>query len=251
MDFRNNTKNNGQTDREPNGTRTPGQAAVAYQFQTDQVRTIQIGDTVWFAAPDVCKILGLKNVSRALSRLTVEEKSFADLVSSGQIRQTAMVDESGLIALALSSRKPEAIKFRRWITKDVLPSIWRTGSYTLPNSDAAIEHNDIADIINRRTGIYLVVVDGAQRTIQETETTEIMNIVNNALSTMMASALIEAQGALTFSIPEGLLLGTDNGFAADSLRQAVGRGADVASRYLKVSRFRADESDAVSGGLHL
>lgn len=251
MDFKNSTKNNGQTDKGSNGTETPGQTVVAYQFQTDQVRTIHIGDIVWFAASDVCKILGLKNVSRALSRLTVEEKSFAGLVSSGQTRQTAMVDESGLIALVLSSRKPEAIKFRRWITNEVLPSIWRTGSYTPPNSDTATEHNDIADIINRRTGIYIVIVDGAQRTMQETETTEVMNIVNNALSTMMAGALIEAQGALTFSIPEGLLLGTENGFASGSLRQAVSRGADVASRYLKVSRFRADESDAMPGGLPL
>lgn len=193
------TNSTGTHDEENGARQTTAETheAVAYRFNTEQVRTIRIGDTVWFAAPDVCDILGVTNVSQALSRLMPEERSVADLFSSGQIRQTAMVDESGLIALVLSSRKPDAINFRRWITKEVLPSIWRTGSYTSSTSSPATEHSDIADIINRRTGIYIVIVDGQQRTIQHTNGGEIINIATEALSSMMAGSLISAQGALT------------------------------------------------------
>lgn len=221
--------------------------AIAYQFNTDHVRTVRIGDTVWFAAPDVCSILGLENVSQALSRLLPEERSFADLFSSGQIRQTAMVDESGLIALILSSRKPDAITFRRWITKEVLPSIWKTGSYTSPNTDPAIEHSDIADIINRRTGMYVVVVEDGQRRMWETDGTEIINVAIQGLSTMMAGCLIAAQGALIITQPETLLRDVDTRYALDSLGGNIDRGAELARRYLTVNRFHTTESEMPPG----
>lgn len=84
----------------------------------------------WFVAKDVCNVLELNNVSQALSRLDDDEKQniiLNDGISRNPNR--AIVSESGLYALILASRKPEACKFKRWITHEVLPQIRKTGGY--------------------------------------------------------------------------------------------------------------------------
>lgn len=98
-----------------------------------------VQDDPEFIANEVCKILGLNNVSMALSRLNEDDISSTDVISEygteGAVRRQRVktVNESGLYDLVLSSRKPEAKKFRRWVTKDVLPEIRRDGSYVAPN----------------------------------------------------------------------------------------------------------------------
>lgn len=236
--------------REPEGATSAIHEAIAYQFNTDQVRTVRIGDKVWFAASDVCDILGLDNVSQALSRLLPDERSFAGLFSAGQTRQTAMVDESGLITLVLSSRKPEAVTFRRWITKEVLPSIWKTSSYTAPNTDPAIEHSDIADIINRRAGIYIVIVNGEQRTMQHTNGGgEIITLVTEAMSSMMAGSLISAEGGLKLMLSQTMFPGLDTRFELESLERVLAYGAGVARRYIATAHNRTAKSEIPPVGL--
>lgn len=85
----------------------------------------------WFVALDVCAMLGLANVSRALDALDDDEVSTAQVVGSNGRMQpnTNIVSESGLYSLILRSRRPEAKAIRRWVTGTVLPSIRRTGSY--------------------------------------------------------------------------------------------------------------------------
>lgn len=84
----------------------------------------------WFVAKDVCDALGLGNVGQALARLDDDEKSSITLNDGTPGNPNkAIVSESGLYALALTSRKPEAHAFKRWVTHDVLPSIRRDGAY--------------------------------------------------------------------------------------------------------------------------
>lgn len=85
----------------------------------------------WFVAKDVCDILGHSNVSMALDRLDDDERSKFNLGRQGK---TNIVNEAGLYALVLGSRKPEAREFRRWVTHEVLPQIRRTGGY-IPTTD--------------------------------------------------------------------------------------------------------------------
>ena len=86
-----------------------------------------------FLAKDICEILELNNVSQALSRLDDDEKGIILNDTLGGKQEMSVVNESGLYALILSSRKPEAKKFRKWVTNEVLPTIRKTGSYTAPN----------------------------------------------------------------------------------------------------------------------
>ncbi len=104
----------------------------AYQKQT--IRTItDENEQVWFAGVDVCKSLDYQNVTDILEKkLDDDEKKLEYLTdSSGQKRKTWTINEFGLYSLILSSTKPEAKEFKRWVTHEILPSIRKAGKYTI------------------------------------------------------------------------------------------------------------------------
>lgn len=93
-----------------------------------------------FVAADVCKALDIQNHIDALKRLDEDEKSGVDLTDPhGRMQITNCVTESGLYALVLGSRKPEAKQFKRWITHDVIPSIRKTGGYIAGQNELSPE----------------------------------------------------------------------------------------------------------------
>ena len=104
-----------------------------FDYNSFSVRTVNIDDEIWFIGIDVCKILDIKNPSDAFSRLNKADLGSTEVSYGSQFRNLVIINESGLYDLVLDSRKPEAKNFRRWITKDVLPSIRRTGKYELPS----------------------------------------------------------------------------------------------------------------------
>lgn len=91
--------------------------------------TVEIEGEIWFVASDVCTLLGLTNVTEALRPLDDDEKLTSDILRAGQTRKVNLVNESGLYALIFRSKKPSALKFRKWVTKEVIPSIRKTGSF--------------------------------------------------------------------------------------------------------------------------
>lgn len=94
------------------------------------VRALKLKGEPWFVAADVCRALGLGNSSDAIRKLDADEKDGVDLTDPiGRKQNTAIISEPGLYALVLSSRKPEAKAFKRWITHEVIPSIRKTGGY--------------------------------------------------------------------------------------------------------------------------
>ncbi|NEX77386.1 phage antirepressor Ant [Bacillus thermocopriae] len=88
-----------------------------------------MNNSVWFVAKDICEILDHSQVSKAVERLDDDEKLLGTIFLSGQNRETWLVNESGLYSLILTSRKPEAKKFKKWVTNEVLPTIRKTGGY--------------------------------------------------------------------------------------------------------------------------
>jgi prophage antirepressor-like protein len=81
-------------------------------------------------AEDVCEVLGLDNVTWALKKLDEDEFSTAKVIDAmGREQETYVINESGLYSLIMTSRKPEAKAFKKWVTAEVLPSIRKTGSY--------------------------------------------------------------------------------------------------------------------------
>lgn len=95
-----------------------------------EVRVVVKGDEPWFVAADVCRALDLEDTSKAVSRLDEDEKGTNTVPTLGGKQDMSIISEPGLYALVLTSRKPEARAFKRWITHDILPSIRMTGSYT-------------------------------------------------------------------------------------------------------------------------
>lgn len=95
------------------------------------VRIILQNGEPWFVAKDVCECLEISNSRQALSRLDTDEKADVILNDGSQNRKTNIVNEYGLYNVVLSSRKPEAKEFKRWITHEVLPAIRKTGSYSM------------------------------------------------------------------------------------------------------------------------
>ena len=94
-----------------------------------EVRVVELNKEPWFVATDICKALDIKNVTQAINRLDEDERSMFNIGRQGE---TNIVNEYGLYNLILSSRKPEAKKFKRWITHEVIPSIRKHGVYMTP-----------------------------------------------------------------------------------------------------------------------
>ncbi len=97
-----------------------------------QVRTIQINGETWFVVSDICDILNLGTITRVVERLDEDELSQTQVMDKiGRKQQMHICNESGLYNLILRSDKPEAKSFKKWVTKEVLPAIRKTGSYSL------------------------------------------------------------------------------------------------------------------------
>jgi anti-repressor protein len=104
------------------------------------IRTILGNDhEPWFVAKDVCAALEIKNSRQALTRLDDDEKGVISNDTPGGAQQMAMVNEAGLYTLVLSSKKPEAKAFKRWVTHEVLPSIRKDGGYMVAREDETPE----------------------------------------------------------------------------------------------------------------
>lgn len=97
------------------------------------IRVLTIDGEPWFVAADALSILGLDRT--AFRRLDEDEKGVASIHTPGGEQEVTTINEPGLYALVLGSRKPGAKDFKRWVTHDVLPSIRRTGSYAVVESD--------------------------------------------------------------------------------------------------------------------
>ena len=94
-----------------------------------QVRTVTKQKEPWFAAVDVCRALEIGNSRMALSRLDEDEKGVSSIDTLGGNQKMQIINEPGLYSLILTSRKPEAKAFKRWITHEVIPSIRKYGAY--------------------------------------------------------------------------------------------------------------------------
>lgn len=101
-----------------------------FNFNSMDVRVITKNNDPWFVLIDVCKILELENPRNITARLDEDEKDAVHIVDTiGRSQEMTIINESGLYSLILRSRKPEAKRFKKWVTSEVLPAIRKTGSY--------------------------------------------------------------------------------------------------------------------------
>ena len=102
-----------------------------FEYEEENVfRVIDRNGEPWFVLSEVCRQLGVNNVSDAAARLDDDEKDNIDIIDAiKRKRKTRIINESGLYSLILTSRKAEAKRFKKWVTSEVLPTIRKTGSY--------------------------------------------------------------------------------------------------------------------------
>lgn len=96
-----------------------------------EIRTVLVGNEPMFCLVDICRALDISNPSKVAQRLDEDERTKLEL---GRAGETNFITESGLYAVILRSDKPNAKKFRKWVTSEVLPSIRKTGGYEIPKS---------------------------------------------------------------------------------------------------------------------
>ena len=94
-----------------------------------KIRTVTKDNEPWFVAKDVCEALKHTNTTMAMQMLDEDERT---KLSLGRAGETNVINESGLYTLIIKSNLPNAKKFRKWVTSEVLPSIRKTGSYAVP-----------------------------------------------------------------------------------------------------------------------
>lgn len=101
-----------------------------------EIRTIEQDGEPWFVGKDVAAALGYgegKSLANAVAdHVAAEDKGVTEMVTPGGRQKMTIINESGLYSLILSSKLPKAKEFKRWVTSEVLPSIRKTGSYTVP-----------------------------------------------------------------------------------------------------------------------
>ena len=97
------------------------------------IRDRVINGQPWFVAKDICLAIGISQYRDAIARLDDDERVSVVLDTLGGKQCISAVNESGLYALIFQSRKPTAKSFRKWVTKEVLPSLRRNGIYATPS----------------------------------------------------------------------------------------------------------------------
>ncbi len=132
-----------------------------------QVRTVEIDGTPWLVGKDVAVALGYKNPGKAIIAHVDEEDKRLEMLpqetdsqngNASPASKTALINESGLYSLILSSKMPKAKAFKRWVTSEVLPAIRKTGAY---ESFQAQQHIEQLEATNTRLNAAIQAVGTA------------------------------------------------------------------------------------------
>lgn len=114
-------------------------ALQSFGFEDQLVRVLDQEGAPWFVAQDICACLEIANSRDAVGGLDDDEKGVANADTLGGPQSVSIVSESGLYALIFKSRKPAAVRFRKWVTSEVLPTLRRTGQFAVAANDTAEE----------------------------------------------------------------------------------------------------------------
>ena len=157
------------------------------------IRTLTIDFEPWFVGKDIADALGYERTDNALRRhVDDEDKLMHQISASGQNRNMIIINESGLYSLILSSKLPNAKKFKRWVTSEVLPAIRKTGSYSIKPVERITTKDDYlraASIVgscrNERLPYVLSILAKAGLDIVQpgdTESGECARLINKAVN---------------------------------------------------------------------
>lgn len=127
-----------------------------FNFEGNEVRTLKINDEPYFVGNDVAKILGYSNYRKAVfEHVDDEDKLRTQIRYAGQNREVTVINESGLYSLILSSKMPNARKFKHWVTSEVLPAIRKHGAY--------MTDEKAFDVVNNKDGLASLLQQAADQ----------------------------------------------------------------------------------------
>lgn len=125
----------GISDGEPVREPKENGEVARFSFEAHSVRVVVVDDAPWFVLSDVAAVLEFDR-SRNAARMLDDDEKGAHIVSTpGGNQEVTIINESGMYSLILKSRKPEAKKFRKWVTSEVLP--------TLRKKEGRVEQHDL------------------------------------------------------------------------------------------------------------
>lgn len=121
-----------------------------FNFEQNEIRTVLVNDEPYFVGKDVAEVLGYSNTQKAiLTHVDEEDKGVTKWDTLGGKQQMTIINESGLYSLIIKSKLPNAKKFKRWVTSEVLPAIRKNGVYLTDQKAYDITHNpdSLADLL--------------------------------------------------------------------------------------------------------
>jgi anti-repressor protein len=136
----------------------------------------------WFAGVDICAVLGYADSYQKIKSLDEDEYRLDRIIDGqGKMKDTLTVNEFGLYSLILTSTKPEAKAFKRWVTHEVLPAIRKAGKYT---TEEEIEHDLSLTTLAKEIKYLKEKRDYHQKAINDmkkeidSKTTEMISVIN-------------------------------------------------------------------------
>ena len=119
-------------------------ALQVFVYNGESIRAVEVNGEPYFVGKDIATVLGYSNTNDALIRhVDEEDKLTSRITMAGQGRDVIVINESGIYSLIFASKLPEAKNFKRWVTHEVLPSIRRTGSYTVNQPRMSVEELEL------------------------------------------------------------------------------------------------------------
>lgn len=109
-------------------------AMQVFNYEGNKVRTVMKDGEPWWVLRDACQALGISKHRDMAAKLDADERASTKMDTPGGAQNITIINESGLYHLIFHSNKPDANRFRRWVTHEVLPTIRKTGSYSQPGA---------------------------------------------------------------------------------------------------------------------
>lgn len=131
-----------------------------FNFENQQVRTLRIDGEPYFVGKDVAEILGYSRTADAIKQhVDEEDKGVGKIQTPGGKQNLTIINESGLYSLILASKMPNAKRFKRWVTSEVLPTIRRHGAY--------MTDEKAFDVVNNKDGLASLLQQAADQLRQK------------------------------------------------------------------------------------
>lgn len=213
---------------------------VPFQFGDSSVRVVTIDDEPWFVLVDLCRALGLEQVSRVRARLDDDLTSSTPILDAlGRTQYSAIVSEAGMYEVVIRSDKPEAKRFRDWVTKEVLPSIRKTGSYSIKPVEPTMPVINMRDPRQLQVAmLQLIEVNQEQQALIDQQQTKIKA---DAPKVVYADALLSSPvSQLIRDVAKTLGLGVMATYAALRTKGVLLRNNVPAAVYISKGYFEVE-----------